>query len=686
MKFMKEAGNILHISEERFKSELKRVVLDERLNTVAYYVSGSATTWEDWIQEGRSVIPPLSRAVPQTAYSAIANQVADEASKNNELLPLPAYTERKRGSSFSQSTNAILESSKSVQFRVPDTVKTEESKKRKNSYGIENSSIGHFMNAPKMSKIQQIYRQRTKAKMKEQQQLKLRQQEQEQKSYQRTQQTIHQKYNPAFNQQKLPLSPQPPSSVSPKINILQNISLSSPKSEETIEMIKNEVDSYMAQKALAAEQNNVASQQPGCSNENEAPKNVNNMKSTSQNYKYISSPTSVNDAGTKTVKVCPIRKTTAKTPTGQKLIIVSNPQTITTPSILQRTLTIPFVKNISMKNFDKFKIVSTNATPVTLNLTAVTNTVANTSNTSTIPKHKILSVKTNTGGKKIISLSHLQALTAKGGIRMLPLGTKIITTKGPIINSTSAPVYIMNSMGNAQTVTKSSLTTPLMVPSKLQTNSLVVNNNVSVNSDFHQSNTNSEEEVPNKSIVLETSMESESLPDDIESHITQLTEIPQTTVDHRTVEEEHCNIKLGTSELHDDNGMVHEQYVVDQNEELQNEIIHENHFLEEHEIDGSEIIEEEGEEIIQEDGEIIEDETVVVQDKYIIDDTIIAEDSEDSYIIIDKTADIEPYEEERNSSMHLINFEDNSQKSSMEFGELEIATENNCAKIQTNIR
>lgn len=36
LKLLKDAGNALHISNERHKAEVRKVALDERLNTIAY--------------------------------------------------------------------------------------------------------------------------------------------------------------------------------------------------------------------------------------------------------------------------------------------------------------------------------------------------------------------------------------------------------------------------------------------------------------------------------------------------------------------------------------------------------------------------------------------------------------------------------------------------------------------------
>lgn len=58
-------------------------------------MTGDDTT-DEWAQEGRRLIPLMPRMVPQTAYSVIADDEANKASIENEKLPLPVNTERKR--------------------------------------------------------------------------------------------------------------------------------------------------------------------------------------------------------------------------------------------------------------------------------------------------------------------------------------------------------------------------------------------------------------------------------------------------------------------------------------------------------------------------------------------------------------------------------------------------------------
>lgn len=100
----------------------------------------------------------MSRSAPHTAYSIIADDVADSVSLTNKQLLPPACTERKRSQNQHLQTS-VPENNINLQFRVPEPPKTEECKKRKLPFCTENcSAIQHLMGPPKISKIQQIYR------------------------------------------------------------------------------------------------------------------------------------------------------------------------------------------------------------------------------------------------------------------------------------------------------------------------------------------------------------------------------------------------------------------------------------------------------------------------------------------------------------------------------------------------
>lgn len=101
----------------------------------------------------------MPRVAPQTAFSAIADEIADSASKINRQLPTPSSTERKRFPPVSvEQQNVGIEGNKSV-FRIPDLPKNEECKKRKLPGGVESSSLAqHLIGSPKISRIQQLYR------------------------------------------------------------------------------------------------------------------------------------------------------------------------------------------------------------------------------------------------------------------------------------------------------------------------------------------------------------------------------------------------------------------------------------------------------------------------------------------------------------------------------------------------
>lgn len=278
----------------------------------------------------------------------------------------------------------------------------------------------------------------------------------------------------------------------------------------------------------------------------------------SNTVKVQQTPVVVNttDVTSKSIKICPARKVLTATPRtqnqSQKLIIVSNSQGSTTSSILQRTLTIPFVKTISMKNLDKLKVITTSS--------AVSTSTTSTTN----QKPKLLTVHTKmkgNSGKHInipfIQGVQLQALQNKGAIKMVPLSTTAKTTsKSGGINTTTTSVYIMNS--NAISAVTSSNSSPIMTtkpqastsPQETQKSVYIIKNEeikpAVINPDNLGQNVlllNLQPKSDQKSSVLtdilkasgvipsdegEVSQEEQDVQDqcDIESQITQLTEIP----------------------------------------------------------------------------------------------------------------------------------------------------------------
>ena len=84
------------ISIERHQAEIRRVTNDEKLTTIAHFLSGSEDTACEWQEEGKRLIPLLPRLVPQTAFFEMATTVAAAQFKSNERMPPPAATSRKR--------------------------------------------------------------------------------------------------------------------------------------------------------------------------------------------------------------------------------------------------------------------------------------------------------------------------------------------------------------------------------------------------------------------------------------------------------------------------------------------------------------------------------------------------------------------------------------------------------------
>lgn len=236
---------------------------------------------------------------------------------------------------------------------------------------------------------------------------------------------------------KLPLSSQ---QSNPRINVLQNITVPSIKTE-----IKTESPSVKIE-----EQNDepeTLSPQPSCSNENQVPKVQKSIVTATKSSQGVVMKPDIH----KSIKLCP-KKSMAKTVSaGQKLIVVSTPQPVA-PSMLHRALTVPVVKSL-----DKFKIVTTTGT------TTTTLPMTTAKGTGSSLKHKVVTVRTNSLPKKV-SLSHLQFINAKGAIKVLPFGGKIITKTATIPTSN---LIIVNS-GEGKNTVKSVASTPVIFSTRSQ--------------------------------------------------------------------------------------------------------------------------------------------------------------------------------------------------------------------------
>ncbi|XP_074601835.1 uncharacterized protein LOC141855628 [Brevipalpus obovatus] len=82
-KLLQDLSSILSIRWERYQAELRRAVNDEKLTTIAYHISGDANC-KDWVAEGRRTTPLMSRLLPQTSSTNIANMAATIQCKRNE--------------------------------------------------------------------------------------------------------------------------------------------------------------------------------------------------------------------------------------------------------------------------------------------------------------------------------------------------------------------------------------------------------------------------------------------------------------------------------------------------------------------------------------------------------------------------------------------------------------------------
>ncbi|XP_034237365.1 BRCA2-interacting transcriptional repressor EMSY isoform X2 [Thrips palmi] len=94
-RLLQNVAQTLSISEERHKAECRRAVNSEKLATIAKHMSGTNSGTE-WAIEGRRLVPLLPRLVPQTAFTAIADKVANMAMTEGAKLPLPTPPLKKR--------------------------------------------------------------------------------------------------------------------------------------------------------------------------------------------------------------------------------------------------------------------------------------------------------------------------------------------------------------------------------------------------------------------------------------------------------------------------------------------------------------------------------------------------------------------------------------------------------------
>lgn len=237
------------------------------------------------------------------------------------------------------------------------------------------------------------------------------------------------KLKPPPNKLSFTSSVPPPNS--PKINVIQNVLINPSQSEELSEQFQNEVNNHHA---LVQKNDHSPVQNP---NESQTRMKIISPSKSVMNmtFKHLTTNTSgptTNDFQ-KAMKVCTAKRTSTKPatnlPFNQKLIVVSNAQTTHSNSILQKTLSVPLMKNISMKSFEKFKIVTTSSSQISI---------------SNNFKPKMVTVKTNPTAKKVIPLS---VLNSRGGIKVLPIGGKII---GRTTTSTaSQPIFIVNTMAKS---------------------------------------------------------------------------------------------------------------------------------------------------------------------------------------------------------------------------------------------
>ncbi|CAG9765973.1 unnamed protein product [Ceutorhynchus assimilis] len=162
---LKETGILLNISKERHKTEVRKAVNDETLHTIAYHMNGQINSIEDWAIEGRRFVPSLPRIPSESVYVGLADELSELTSLDNNELPPPSDTRRTQASPQISPVSSPVpthseECTENSMFRIPE-VPREEQPKRKRHHSIgENSTLAqHLLGTKSLSKIQQIYRQ-----------------------------------------------------------------------------------------------------------------------------------------------------------------------------------------------------------------------------------------------------------------------------------------------------------------------------------------------------------------------------------------------------------------------------------------------------------------------------------------------------------------------------------------------
>lgn len=74
-RILNELAEVLHISNDRHRAEIRRAVNDEKLSEIADKLYGP-NTWTDWAIEGRRTIPLIPRTKAHTAFIELANSLS----------------------------------------------------------------------------------------------------------------------------------------------------------------------------------------------------------------------------------------------------------------------------------------------------------------------------------------------------------------------------------------------------------------------------------------------------------------------------------------------------------------------------------------------------------------------------------------------------------------------------------
>ncbi|CAL8080348.1 unnamed protein product [Calicophoron daubneyi] len=135
-KLLSKLQRLLSISTDRHKAEVRRALNDEELATISETICGKEAN-EDWILEGKRLVPLLHRPSPQTAFLSDANKASYEQLIQNYRLPPPSETAVRISSQESPRKSSKLRESPLKENYIPSKVVVSEKSTETSDYCVD---------------------------------------------------------------------------------------------------------------------------------------------------------------------------------------------------------------------------------------------------------------------------------------------------------------------------------------------------------------------------------------------------------------------------------------------------------------------------------------------------------------------------------------------------------------------